>query len=115
MFENKVIITGRAYRPQVRTTKSGKAITTFGLSVYNGKDRDGKSTYCFIDCKYFDEANNLNGDVRVEGKLAFDVWEKEGKKNTKPIIIVDKLDMGDGGKEPVKQETELKDDEIPWD
>ena len=33
-FKNKIVITGRAYRPQVRTTKSGKSITTFGLSVY---------------------------------------------------------------------------------
>ena len=33
-FKNKVEISGRAYRPQLRTTKSGKAITTFGLSVY---------------------------------------------------------------------------------
>lgn len=34
MFQNKVVISGWAYRPQVRTTKSGKSITTFGLSVY---------------------------------------------------------------------------------
>ena len=105
-FKNKIIITGRAYRPQVRTTKSGKSITTFGLSVYNGKDQSRKGTYCFIDCKYFKDASDLNGDIIIEGKLAFDVWEKDGKKNTKAIIIVDKLGKAEEG---------IVEDDIPFD
>lgn len=91
MFENKVVITGKACRPQVRQTKSGKSITTFGLSVYNGKDRDGRGTYCFIDCKVFENMSDLSGEVRCEGRIGFDCWEKDGKKFTKPVIIIDKI------------------------
>lgn len=95
-FKNQVIISGRAYRPQVRQTKSGKSITTFGLSVYNGKDQQtGKGIYCFIDCKCFADESNLSGEVLVQGKIAFDMWEKDGKKFTKPVIIVDKLEKGE--------------------
>ena len=94
-FKNQVIISGKAYRPQVRQTKSGKSITTFGLSVWNGKDKDGKGIYCFIDCKCFTDESSLSGEVTVSGRLAFDMWEKDGKKFTKPVIIVDKLEKGD--------------------
>jgi len=94
-FKNQVIVSGRAYRPQLRTTKSGKSITTFGLSVYSGKDKDGKSKYNFIDCKCFSDESNLSGDVVVVGKIGFDSWEKDGKKFVKPLIIVDKLEKGE--------------------
>jgi len=115
MFQNKVVISGRAYRPQVRTTKSGKSITTFGLSVYNGKDANGKGTYCFIDCKVFKDMSSLTGDVLVDGKIAFDCWEKDGKKFTKPVIIVNSLQVGNEEPQNQNQETEFKDDtEIPW-
>ena len=112
MFQNKVVITGKAYRPQVRQTKSGKHITTFGLSVYNGKDRDGKSTYCFIDCKVFQNLPDINGEVEISGKIAFECWEKDGKKFTKPIILVDRV-IGDFT--PQIQQEEIKDDDIPFD
>lgn len=94
-FKNQVIISGRAYRPQVRNTKSGKSITTFGLSVYSGKDKDGKSQYNFMDCKCFSDETNLSGDVVVSGRIGFDNWEKDGKKFSKPVIIVDKLEKGE--------------------
>ena len=94
-FKNQVIISGKAYRPQLRTTKSGKSITTFGLSVWSGKDADGKSQYNFIDCKCFSDESGLAGDVVVTGKLSFENWTKEGKKFSKPVIIVDRLDKGD--------------------
>lgn len=112
-FKNQVIVSGRAYRPQLRMTKSGKPITTFGLSIYNGKDKDGKSTYCFMDCKSFSDESNLAGDVLVSGRIGFDCWEKDGKKVTKPIIIVDKIM---GGEMPVKEQNqEFIDDEIPFE
>ena len=112
-FKNQVIISGRAYRPQVRTTRSGKVITTFGLSIWNGKDRDGKSTYCFMDCKCFTDESNLTGDVIVRGRIGFDCWEKDGKKFNKPIIIVDKIM---GGENPVEEQSqEIEDDDIPFE
>lgn len=112
MFQNKVVITGKAYRPKVIKTKSGKSITTFGLSVYNGKDRYGKSTYCFIDCKVFQDLSNLSGEVNITGKIAFDCWEKDGKKFTKPIILVDNMICDAIPQSPVE---EIKDDDIPFD
>jgi len=111
-FKNQVLISGRAYRPKLMHTKSGKPITTFGLSVYNGKDRDGKPTYCFMDCKCFTDESSLAGDVLVKGRIGFDCWEKEGKKFTKPVIIVDKIMSGDS---PVEEQSqEIVDDDIPF-
>ena len=70
---NEVKITGKVYNPKVTTTMTGKNITRFGLSIYCGKDKEGKSKYGFVDCKYFGS------------------WEKDGKKFSKPEIIVDTI------------------------
>ena len=114
MFQNKVVISGRAYRPQVRETKNGKFITTFGLSVYSGKDKSGKAIYCFMDCKTFNKMPELTGEVLVDGKLGFDCYEKDGKKISKPVIIVNNIQVGNNEPEEKSQETQLKEDEVPW-
>lgn len=88
---NEVKITGRVYNANVRTSLSGKSITKFGLSIYCGKDKDGKSKYGFVDCKYFGNLVTDNELKDVTGKLSVDTWEKDGKKYSKPEIIVDSI------------------------
>lgn len=110
---NKVEVTGRVYNPQVRTSLAGKSITRFGLSIYVGKDKDGKSKYGFIDCKYF---GNLVTDDKlkdVTGRLSVDSWEKDGKKFSKPEIIVDTITtstMFEDKKESEEKQETPKDD-----
>jgi len=86
---NKVEISGKVYNSEVRTTTSGKTVIRFGLSVYAGKDKDGKSLYQFVNCKYWG-VNIQNGMlIDLIGKIAFDTWVKDGKENVRPYILVD--------------------------
>lgn len=88
---NEVKITGKVYNPKVTTTMTGKNITRFGLSIYCGKDKEGKSKYGFVDCKYFGSLVTDENLKDVTGHLTVDSWEKDGKKFSKPEIIVDTI------------------------
>ena len=110
-FKNQIVITGKAYNSKVHQTKNGKSITTFGLSIYNGKDANGKGTYCFIDCKIFEDKGDLSGDVLIDGKIAFDCYEKDGKKISKPIIIVNEVKI----EQPTSQSTSPVAEQVPFD
>ena len=86
---NKVEISGKVYNSEVRTTTAGKTVIRFGLSVYAGKDKEGKSLYRFVNCKYWG-VNIENGmTIDIVGKIAFDTWVKDGKENVRPYILVD--------------------------
>lgn len=125
---NEVKITGKIYNPKTTTTSSGKSITRFGLSIYCGKDKDGKSKYGFVDCKYFGNLMTDDSLKDIEGYLSVDAWEKDGKKFSKPEIIVNKIENStmfenktatkkEEPKEEKKEEPkedEPFDDEIPW-
>lgn len=107
---NRVELTGRIYNVKVSTTVSGKKVTRFGLSIYVGKGKDGKSQYGFIDCIYFDNILDTESLKDIVGRLTVDTWEKDGKKFSKPSIIVDSIkesEMFSGKKEEKnKSETE---------
>ena len=83
---NKVELSGRVYNSEVRNTASGKTIIRFGLSVYAGKDKEGKSVYHFVNCGV-DIENNM--DIDIVGKICFDTWEKDGRQNVRPYILID--------------------------
>ena len=117
---NKVEITGKVYNAKVTNSLSGKSITRFGLSVYCGKGKDGKSKYGFIDCKYFGNLVTDENLKDVTGRLSIDSWEKDGKKFSKPEIIVDTIvnsTMFQENKEENEAKEEVEstfDDSIPF-
>lgn len=86
---NKVEISGKIYNSELRTTPAGKTVVRFGLSVYAGKDKEGKSTYQFVNCKYWGDGIENGRNIDIVGKIAFDVWQKDGKQNVRPFILVD--------------------------
>jgi single-stranded DNA-binding protein len=86
---NKVELSGRVYNSEVRKTSSGKTVIRFGLSVYAGKDKEGKSVYHFVNCKYWGVDIENNMDIEVVGKICFDTWEKDGRQNVRPYILID--------------------------
>ena len=86
---NKVELSGRVYNADAKMTSSGKTVVRFGLSIWAGKDKEGKNTYQFVNCKYWGVGIQNNAQVEVVGKIAFDVWEKDGKQNVRPYILVD--------------------------
>lgn len=115
MLLNEVRIIGKIYNPKERTTNSGKTITEFGLSIYAGKNKEGKSQYKFMNCKIWDSIGTPQGDQLIEGKIAFDVWEKEGKEMSKPYILCNSvLPAEEKKQDPMEKVAEFKDDDIPF-
>lgn len=110
---NEVKLSGKIYNKKEAHTPSGKLCTTFGLSVWNGK-KDGNNTYEFMNCKLWGELPDTDGEKIVQGKLAFDVWEKDGKKQVRPYILVDSINKSEFVKKETQQAQDDLSDDIPW-
>ena len=108
---NKVELSGRIYNIKEATTSSGKTVTRFGLSIYTGKNKEGKSQYGFIDCKYFGRVSTSEELQDVSGRLTVDSWEKDGKKFSKPEVIVDEIKESEMFAKPVEKK---KDEGVPF-
>ena len=110
---NELKISGKIYNKKEAHTSSGKLCTTFGLSVWNGK-KDDKNTYEFMNCKLWGELSDADGEKIIQGKLAFDVWEKDGKKQVRPYILVDSVSKSEFAKKETQQTQDNLSDDIPW-
>jgi len=106
---NKVELTGRIYNIKETTTTTGKTVSRFGLSIYTGKDKEGKSKYGFVDCKYFGRVQQSSELQDVVGRLSVDTWEKDGKKFSRPEVIVDSIGLSTMFAD-AKKETKKEDD-----
>jgi single-strand DNA-binding protein len=108
---NTTTITGKAWEPNTRYSQSGTCITDVSVSVYDGKDQEGKAKYFSVKCVGFKElAENMGnqivkGDnVIVVGKISEEKWEKDGVTNRRMTMIVDAIGKeisrfsGDGNK-----------------
>ena len=98
MENNEVKIKGWAYKYELKNTTTGKKMYNFGLKFYNGKDKEGKSKYTFINCKGFDKDYALKDkqEVVVLGSLAKDEWkDKDGKDNERFFIFVNSVEAKD--------------------
>lgn len=90
----------------VKYTANGKAIGDFSLPVETGFG-DNKKT-CWVSCKMFNErAEKLaqyikkGSLVTVTGAFQMDEWEKDGVKHSRPVILVNDVQLppmahGDG-------------------
>lgn len=103
---NRIIIMGRFVRdPEMRTTQSGTAVTSFTLAVDRDfKDREsGEKSTDFIDvvawrhtaefvCKYFSK-----GRMAVaEGRLQIREWkDKDGNNRRTAEIVAENVYFGD--------------------
>ena len=105
-----VELSGRVCRPEIRTTANGKQVIRFGLSVWSGKDKEGKSTYNFVNCKHWGDGIREGADIDLVGKIAFDSWEKDGKKNVRMYILVDSFQ----DQKPVVPEQKNQEDLGGW-
>lgn len=129
---NKVTIIGRFVAdPELKTTNSGKSVTSFTLAVdrpyIKGSDRQAdfldvvawKSTAEFI-CKYF-----TKGDpIVVEGAIQTRNWEdKHGQKRKETEIVAENVEFLPAGKvkvaheeAPAQQEefTPVTDENLPF-
>lgn len=115
---NIVGISGNLVRDaEARTTKTGEEIATFTVAVNERVKVDGEWTdYAnFIDCKLFNAGKRLpylkkGAKVTVGGKIHQDRWEKDGKKFSKNLVIVNDLDLP--RKDVIEASTSMKGPEI---
>lgn len=102
---NHVILMGRLTRdPEMRTTPSGKNVTSFGLAV----DKPGQDDSAdFFDITAWEKLGELVNQYLtkgrrclVQGRLSFRQWEQDGQKRSKVEVVatdVTFLDSPSGG------------------
>lgn len=100
---NQVILMGRLTRdPEMRTTTSGKSITSFSLAV----DRGGQSEQAdFFDITAWEKLAELVSQYLskgrrclVQGRLQQDSWDDKetGKKRSKIVVVATDVTFLDG-------------------
>ena len=109
---NKVLLIGNLTRdPEVRELPSGGSVADLRLAVSRrfktqGEQRDET---CFVQVTLFGKSAETAGkwlkkgrSIFVDGRLKFDEWEKDGKKNSRLSVVADRFefvsdgDRGDG-------------------
>lgn len=103
MNYNKVIIAGNLTRDvELTATKTGTSIANITIAVNETIVSNGeKQTKAnFFSCTAFGKtAENISKyfakgkPIFIEGRLQQEVWETDGKKNSKTKIVVDKFEF----------------------
>ena len=104
MAFNLVILTGRLARdPELKYGASGSAYTRFTIAVNRMKKEDGAD---FISCTAFGKTAELIAEytrkgnlIGVQGRLQQDTYEKDGQKQSKTGVTVDKIEFMENNKE----------------
>lgn len=95
-FNNNVYITGNLTRdPELRFTAQGTPLCTFGIA-WNQRKQNGDEVAHFFNCTAWrDLAENIAESfkrghrVNIQGRLDYQQWETDGKKNSKVEILVE--------------------------
>lgn len=100
---NQVILMGRLTRdPEVRTTTSGKTITSFSIAVDRGGQEDAAD---FFDVTAWEKLGELVSQYLskgrrclVQGRLRQDSWDDKetGKKRTRIEVVASDVTFLDG-------------------
>lgn len=119
MSVNNIKISGFAYKSAVRHTNAGKAITSFGLNFWNGKDKNGVNKYAFVNCTFFGEQNIADRQgVEIDGYLCANDWtDKYGQKRHDLSIIAKNISLVRGRQnsdDKLFEQSDMKDDTIPF-
>ena len=106
---NKVLLMGNMTRdPQLTYLPSQTPVVEFGLAMnrrYKKQDGSMADDTCFVDCQMFGKrAETVNkyfkkGDpIFVEGRLKYDSWEKDGRRQSRLRVFVENFEfLGKGG------------------
>ena len=102
---NKCVFMGRMTRdPELRSTNSGKSVTSFTIACERDmKDKDGSRATDFIDCvawgptaeftaKYFGKGRMAIIDGRIQVR---DWTDKDGKKRKSVEVVADHIYFGE--------------------
>ena len=100
---NSIVLAGNVVAdPESRSTQTGKAIATFRLAVNNPiNDKD----VVYIDVDTWEKQADFvttyvkkGSAVSVVGRLKQDSWEKDGKKQSKILVVADRVNFVGGKK-----------------
>ena len=83
--------------PEIRATPTGKQVAKFTIAV----DKRGKDAGAnFFDCvaweqraEYLGKYGAKGAQILVSGRLDQQTWEKDGKKNSRIIIVADEVQL----------------------
>lgn len=105
MAVNKVMLVGNiTSEPELRSTKSGSCVLTFGLAVNerrkNNQTGEWEDAPVFVSCAMFgnraDKVSQYIGKgakVAIDGKLRYSSWEKDGQKRSKLDVVIDEIEF----------------------
>lgn len=101
---NKVILMGRMVKDvELRTTQTGKSVTTFSIAVKRRFAQEGQPQADFINCvawgsqaefiaKYFSKGSMIS----IVGNIQTRSWDgQDGKKNYTTEVIIDEVYLGE--------------------
>lgn len=112
---NKSILMGRLTKdPELRSTTTGKNVCSFSLAV----DKMGNTDQAnFFDCVAWEKRAetiskylNKGSQILIEGHLDQQSWEKDGKKMSKVVVIVDNFQFMSSVKKKEELEEDIPDD-----
>lgn len=99
---NRVFLMGNLTRdPEVRYLTSGQAVADLRMAVshkYKTQSGEEKEDTCFVDVNVWGRTAETCGQylskgspLLVEGRLKYDEWEKDGKKNNKLRVVAERV------------------------
>lgn len=124
-MRNFILLLGRLTAdPKAKTSKSGKAVTTFSLAIDGGKEENGESKVTFFDCESWEKMAEIcakylhKGDlVQVNGELIHRVYmDSTNAKRDYYAVRVNGIEfLTPKPKEEKKEEKkEIVDDVLPF-
>ena len=115
MAMNLVVLTGRTTKdPELKYSESGSAYCKFTIAVNRMKKDDGAD---FIFCTAFGKTAELISEyvkkghhIGVQGRLQQETYEKDGQKQRKTGVTVDKVEFLESKKEEINFDDDPTDD-----
>ena len=109
---NNLTIMGRIVAdPEVKSVGNNVPVANFRIAVDSDfKDASGNKKTAFLSCQAWRNTANYIGKyftkgrmIVIQGHLDVNEWEKDGRKNSQVIIIVDNAYFGDSKKDDGNQ------------
>jgi len=113
---NKVFLIGNLTKdPEVRYTPAGKAVGDLRMAVnrkYKTADGQERDETCFVGIVVWGRQAETCGEylrkgspVMVEGRLHYEEWEKDGKKNNRLRVVAERVQFMGGPKSGESRDT----------
>lgn len=100
MSINKIVLIGNLTRDPDFKELSNVNLCKLSLAVNSGKKGTDSEEVCFVDVTVWGSTADACAQylkkgrkVAVEGRLKLESWEKDGKKNSKHVIVASSVDF----------------------